>query len=48
MKTARKAAQKAIDEEQGMAKELDKAADLIVTQSQKVLKTEWDRVKSGE
>jgi len=48
MKTARKAAQKAIDEEQGMAKELDEAVDLIVTQSQKVLKTEWDRVKSGE
>ncbi|OZA80412.1 MAG: hypothetical protein B7X64_06085 [Halothiobacillus sp. 39-53-45] len=48
MKTARETAQKAIDQKKGMAKELDETADLIVTQSQKVLKTEWDRVKSGE
>lgn len=48
MKTARETAQEAINKEQGMAKELDETADLIVTQSQKVLKAEWDRVKSGE
>ncbi|SDH10560.1 hypothetical protein SAMN05428952_100577 [Nitrosomonas sp. Nm132] len=48
MKAARETAQRAIDKKQGMATELDLSADLIVSQSQKVLKTEWDRVKSGE
>ncbi|MDE2269406.1 MAG: hypothetical protein KGL33_10400 [Betaproteobacteria bacterium] len=48
MKTARERAQEAIDNKQGIAKQLDEDADRIVTQSQKVLKAEWDRVKSGE
>ncbi len=48
MKTASEIAQKAIDKEESKAKELDKSADQIVCQSQKVLKAEWDRVKSGK
>ena len=48
MKAAVETAQEAINKKQGMAKELDQSADLIVSQSQKVLKAEWDRVKSGE
>ncbi len=48
MKSARDIAQNAIDKKHGMANELDKSANLIVSQSQKILKTEWNRVKSGE
>lgn len=48
MKNSREKTQTAINKQQGMAKELDQAADLIVDMSQKVLKTEWERVKRGD
>lgn len=40
--------QEAINKKQSMAQELDAAADRIVKDSQGILKTEWNRVKSGE
>ncbi|MGH8540407.1 MAG: hypothetical protein ACRETW_07880 [Stenotrophobium sp.] len=40
--------QGAINKRQSMAQELDTAADRIVEEAQRILKSEWNRVKKGE
>lgn len=39
---------RAINLNKGMAEEMDKSAELVVSQCQKILKSEWERVKRAD
>lgn len=48
MKEATERVLLAINRKKGMAEELDEAADQVVAASQRILKSEWERVKRGD
>ncbi|MFN5497622.1 MAG: hypothetical protein ACK5C3_13730 [bacterium] len=48
MSKASNTARKSINRRVGNAKEIDEATDRVVAEAQKILKSEWERVKRGD